>query len=141
MSISGGIKFFEKSKNLFAEGATILATTGSTSANFCIDRNPITYWRSTGSTDAVTEELIIEFDEIKDINRLLLVDHNWKDFNAQYDNAGTWTHFTSVFGIDGAKANITETAFADDTAYYEFTLVSTDKSRIQVTKTQTADQQ
>jgi len=142
MSISGGIKFMKKSKCLFADGTLIAAApSGNASAQFGIDRNPISYWRSVSSNDTITETLTIEMPAVVPLTRLLLVDHNWKDFNVQYDAAGTWTHFAGVTGLDGSMANITETVFADDTAYYEFTLVNTNKLRIQVLKTQTANQQ
>lgn len=141
MSITGGAKILKRSKCLYADGTSITATSGLTSVPFAIDRNPISFWRSVASDDTVTEELVITFDGDQTIDRLFLVDHNWKDFNVQYDNASVWTHFTSVIGIDGAKANITETAFADDTAYYEFASVTTGSIRIQVTKTMVVDAQ
>lgn len=137
---SGACKFLKKSKCLFADGATIDTTSSVGTGQLALDRNPITYWRSIGSDDTVTETLTITFDETT-IDRLFLIDHNWKDFNIKYDVLGVWTHFASVRGLDGSKTNITETAFADDTAYYEFTPVTTAKIQIQVTKTQTADEQ
>ena len=68
------------------------------------------------------------------IDRIFLIDHNWKQFTVKYDVAGVWTDFTSVVGIDGAKANISETTFADDTAYYEFAPVTTGKILVTVTR-------
>lgn len=141
MSINGGIKFFSRSQCLFADGATITASTNNSSAPQALDRNPITYWRSGSSDDTVTETLTISFDGEQTIDRLLLLDHNWKEFDVKYNLSGAWTNFTSVVGIDGAKANVSETSFADDSAYYEFASVTTDSIQINVTKTQTADEQ
>ncbi len=139
MAITGGIKFFEPSMNLGANGATISASSGDSSASMAIDRNPDTRWISVSSNDLTTETITITFDEDKDISRLLLLDHNFKGYTIQYDNGGTWTHFSSVVGLDGALANLTETAFADDSSYYEFAEVTTGSIRLQVTATQTAD--
>jgi hypothetical protein len=58
-----------------------------------------------------------------------------------YDVAGTWTHFASVVGLDGSKANITETAFVDSSAYYEFTPVTTSSIRVRINKSQVVDAQ
>lgn len=139
MSISGGIKLFDKSNNLGAEGATLLSSTGDVSSPYAIDRNPLTYWRSVGSDDLTTEILTLTFSEDKTINRILLLDHNWKQFTIKYDVSGTWTNFASVTGLDGSLSGITEATFADGTAYYEFSLVTTGMIQIQVLKTQVAD--
>lgn len=141
MAISGGVKFFKKSKCLFADGTEISATSGEAGAPLALDRNPITYWRSVDSNDTVTETIIIDLVEEMTINRIILADHNWKSFTVKYYTGGAYTHFSSVTGIDGAKANVTETVFADDTAYYEVASVSTASIEITVTTTQTANQQ
>lgn len=137
-TITGHAKFFEPSMCLDAD---ITASTGNSSAIYALDRNPDTKWRSVASTDLVTETLTITFSASKTITRLFLLDHNWKEFTIKYDVAGVWTHFTSVYGLDGSKANLSETAFADTTAYYEFASVATMGIQITVVKTQTANQQ
>ncbi len=141
MSVTGHIKFFEKSQCLSKDGALISASSGDSSSVYALDTNPDTKWRSVSSTDLVTESLTITFSEAKTITRLLLLDINWKGFVIQYNLGGTWTHFSSVYGLDGSKSNITETVFADSTAYYEFASVSTTGIRIQITTTQTANAQ
>lgn len=140
MSITGGIKFFSRNLILESEGATITATSGNGIADYCLDKNPITFWTSVGSDDTTTETLEVTLPSTT-ISRILLQNHNFKDFNIQYWNGAAYAHFASVVGLDGSKANITETAFADDTAYYEFTPVTTTKLRIQVLKSQIADAQ
>jgi hypothetical protein len=140
MSITGGIKFFGKNLVLSEDGGSIVASSGDIVSGYAIDKNPITFWESVGSDDTTTETLTLTFDEVE-IDRLILQNHNWKDFNVQYWTGVAWSHFASVIGLDGAKANITETAFADDTAYYEFTPVTTTKLRAQVLKTQVVDDQ
>lgn len=139
MAINGGVKFFDKSKNLFADGATITATSGSSSATFAIDRNKITRWRSVGSSDSITETLTITLPTATTIDRILLLDHNFKSYTVKY-NGGT--DFTSVVGLDGALGGgISETTFSDDSSYYEFASVSVTTIEIAVTTTQVADEE
>lgn len=138
--ITGHPKFFNKSQCLEKDGATIQASSGDASSTYAIDQNPSTVWRSSGSNDTTVETITVTFDSVA-INRIFLLGHNLKDFSIQYDNGGTWTHFSSVVGLDGSKANITETAFSDDTAYYEFAQVTTTQIRITANKTQTANQE
>jgi hypothetical protein len=139
--ISGGVKFFEPCQNLGVDGAVINASSGDSSATYAIDRNPDTTWRSSGSLDVTTETLTITFPETTTIDRLFLLRHNWKEFSVQYYNGSTWVNFANVTGIDGAKASISETTFSDSCAYYEFDEVSTTQLRIQVTKTQVANEE
>lgn len=141
MAISGGIKYFNQSQCLSKDGASIVSSSGLGSAEYCLDRNSDTYWLSVGSDDLTTETLTITFPESVPITRILILDHNFKDYNIMYDVAGTWTHFSSVVGLDGSLANITETAFADTTAYYEFASVTTQSIRIEILKTQVANDQ
>lgn len=140
MPITGGVKFFTGNKVLAADGGTIVASSGQIVAESAIDKNPITVWTSVGSNDATTETLTLTFNEVE-INRLLLQHHNFKDFNIQYWNGAAWAHFAGVVGLDGSLANITETAFADDTAYYEFDPVTTTQLRLQILKTHVANAQ
>lgn len=142
MSVTGGIKLFDKSMCLFQDETTIVASSGQASAERCIDRNPISYWRSVGSTDAATEELEITFNEAKTFDRIFLIDHNFKSYNVQYFSGGVYNHFASVVGVNGTSmGNVTETVYARDTSYYEFTQVTATKIRIQVTTTQVVDAQ
>jgi hypothetical protein len=140
--ITGGIKFFETSKCLFADGATAESTpsSGSVTAQYCLDRNPYTYWYTSGSNDYTTEILTITLPASSTISRLLLLDHNFKQFNIKYLNdLSVWTSFTNVKGMDGALSGISETAFSDDTAYYEFDQVTTTGIQISIDKTQVAN--
>lgn len=142
MPITGGIKFFQESKNLFEDGASATATSGIAGVNFALDKNPLTKWRSVGSSDSTTETLEITLSEESAIDRILLLDHNWKSFTVKYDSAGVFTDFTNVVGIDGSLGGgISESSFSDDTAYYEFDSVTTSKIQITATTTQTADEE
>lgn len=139
--LTGHPKIFNASMCLEVDGASILASSGDASSSYAIDRNPDTYWTSVASSDVTTETITVTFSEDKTIDSLLFLDINWKGFVVKYDNGGTWTHFASVFGLDGSKSNITETTFADDTAYYNFTEVTTGSIQITITTTQTANEE
>jgi hypothetical protein len=141
MSISGGVKFFERPVSLFSDGnIEVTASTGGGAASRALDRNRVTYWRSVGSDDTTTETITLTFTAPVTFNRIFLLDHNFQGFNVQYDLSSVWTHFTSVVGLDGSQSNVTETAFSEDSAYYEHASVTTTGVRIQVTTTQVADE-
>lgn len=135
--ISGGIKFFKQSKILNATASAPIS--GDASVSAILNANKETFYRSVGSSDAVTEEIEITFAEQKTIDRLFLVNINAKSFNVMYDVTGTWSHFANVTDVDGSQTNITETVYSNDTYYAEFDSVTTNKIRIQITETQVAN--
>lgn len=139
MAINGAIKFFNRNQALEVDGSTITSTSAA-APEFALDRNPLTYLRSVGSNDVTTETIVVIFPSSVTFNRLLFLDHNWKQFTVKYDVAGVWTNFTSVVGLDGSLGGgISETTFADNTAYYEVASVSSTKIQIIVTSTQVAN--
>jgi hypothetical protein len=141
--ISGGAKFFNTSVCLAVNGATGSSTpsAGSSTAQYCLDRNPFTYWYTSGSNDSTTEALTIVFPSSQAISRLLLIDHNFKNYTVKYWNGSAWTDFTTTVGMDGALSGgkIAETAFADSSSYYEFDSVTTTQIQISITSTQVAN--
>lgn len=142
MPITGGVKFFERSRNLFVDGASAVTSSGQAAANRALDRNPLTKWRSVGSTDATVETFEVTFPQTYVIDRISLLDINLKEFTIKYHNGVSFVDFSNVIGIDGAIfGGITETTFADTTAYYEFDAVSTDRVLITMQSTQVVDQE
>lgn len=140
MSMTGGISFFEQNSALFENGATCVASTNTADQNLILGTNKYFRWQSIGSNDATTETLIITLPASVQISRIFLVDHNFKEYTIKY-GAGAGTAFTGVVGLDGALSGITETVMARDTAYYEFTPVTTNRLVVSVLKTQTANEQ
>jgi len=142
MSISGGIKFFEKSLNLYSDGATITASSGNDSGQYCLDKNPYTVWQSVGSDDLTTETLEITFPSSTTIDRIFLLRHNFKSYTIKYDNAG-WQDFANVISIDSSTpaALISEATYSRNSSYYEFDSVTTTKIQITATLTQVVDAQ
>lgn len=138
--ISGGIKFFEISANLLVNGATVSASSGNDSAPYILGLNKDTSWRSVGSGDMTTETILMVFPIPTLIDRLFLINHNFKNYTVQYNVSGTWTDFTNVLGVDGIKSGINESDYALDTSYYEFSPVTTDSIQIVVNTTQIPNQ-
>lgn len=136
MAITGGIKFFKKNQGA---DATVSATSGDGAAKFIIDLDVDSYWTSVGSSDAETETLTIQFDGSKTLDRILLLDHNFKSFTVKYYDGSSYVAFSNVVGINGSLSGITETAFAQDSSYYEFDSVTTLSIQIAVTTTQTTN--
>lgn len=141
MSVTGGIKFFDENLADSKTGATVTASSGDPSADSILDRNQYSVWRSVGSDDTTTETLEITLDSSQSFSRLFLIRHNFKEFNVKYWS-GAWVDFSNVVGVNGATSSvISETAYAANTAYYEFDEVTTDKILISATKTQVTDEE
>jgi|GEM_PF-1727140 len=153
MGVTGGIKFFDinlaDSQRFETEAG---ATSGADSAPFVLDRNYYTVWRSVGSDDLTTETLTITIPigQNRNFNRIFLLNHNWKEYNVQYFDTIGYVDFTNVISVNGdTKSAISETDYARNSSYYEFDTVNTSTIfpgvgfllRIQVTKTQTANQE
>lgn len=138
MPITGGIKFFKKSKTSFAKGATAVASSNSAAAKNVLSSNKFVIWQSLGSDDTTTETITITFTSAT-IDRIFLLSTNFKEFTVKYDVTGTPTDFTNVIGLDGSQSVIAETAYARDSAYYEVDPVTTTKIYITATKTQIVD--
>lgn len=136
MAITGGIKVFEKSSSLLKNGGNASASSGDGAADLILSMNRYLRWDSVGSDDTTAETITITFP-LTTINRLLLIDHNLKDYSITYGAIAT--PFSNVVGIDGSKSGIVETAFSEDSSYYEFDEITTNQINITATKTQIAD--
>lgn len=146
MSITGGIKFFEKSVCLLKDGASVVVSSGDVVADYLLDTNPLTYWNSVESTDLVTESIFITFPQETEISRIFILDHNFKDLEILYLDPGTGNPTqigAGVVGLSGSAANNTdgliETTWNQNTSYYEFTPIRTSQIRIYVVTTQVAN--
>ena len=140
MTITGGIKFFERNTALFSSGTVAVATSNSASANNILTNRQLSYWQSIGTDDTTTETITVTYNKTVTIDRIILNRMNFKQFTVKYDLSSVWTDFTTVVGLDGALGGgISETAFADETAYYEVDQITTTGIQIEVLKTQVAD--
>ncbi len=138
MTISGGIKVLEKSSSLFKDGSSAVSTSATGSINNILSMNRFLRWDTIGSDDITAETITITIPSTA-MSRIFIVGHNLKDFSITYDVG--LTAFTNVVGVDGTKTGIVETAFSENTAYYEFDSVTTTQINIIATKTQVANEQ
>lgn len=139
MSMTGGISFFDKSKCLFKDGASCVASSNTGDQNLVLGTNKYYRWESIGSDDMTTETITITLPSAVAISRIFLLGHNFDTFQIQY---GSSSDFANVTGLDSYSSNdISETGFARDTAYYEFDSVTTDTIILTVDTTQTTDAQ
>lgn len=116
MSISGGMKFFDKSLAVaHSSGVSISASEGDGTALYAIDKRGDTNW--SGSSSDITRDIITLVTPSITIDRLILRKHNWKGFHIQYDNGSGYTDFQSVVGLDGAKVDRDYASFPDQDSY------------------------
>lgn len=140
--INGAVKFFEQNYALFRDGGTANASSNDAAAKFFLDISRYTQWESLGSNDLTTETITVTLKLSQLVDRLFLVDMNFKEFTIKYDNGGGFVDFTNVVGVNGVEsALISETDFAHDTAYYQFDPVTTNRFQITCLKTKVADVQ
>lgn len=139
MSMTGGISFFEKSKSLFEDGATAVASSNTDAQNLLLGNNKYFKWQSSGSDDLTNETITITLPSAIEISRLFLLNHNLKNFNIKYNTGGA-NDFANVTGLDDfSESTLTVAGFARDVAYFEFDAVTTDTIVITASTTQITD--
>jgi len=180
-SITGYFKAL-KQNYLVTNTVTLTASTGTATIENIKDFDKETAWSSVGSNDTVKETIDIVFTSAVTVDRLVLLQMNFKYFGVFFWDGGQWKNFTGVhsvlspatvpgaiYGTDvygtgtygftpsnGAVygtskygsaiyaepgAGIQETENNDTSKYYEFSLVTTTKIRIEVLRTITPDAQ
>lgn len=129
--------------NLFKDGTIIdSATSNLAGAKYMLDTNEYTQWESVGSNDLTEETIVVTLPSSKSINRMLLTDFNFKDFDVMYWNGSAYAAFTNVIGVNGdVFTGVASTTYARNSGYFEFDLVSTTEVRIRVRTTQVANAQ
>ena len=157
-TITGMVKILKQSFFL-TKGFTLAVLTGSSTKDNIFDLDRATQWTSSGSNDSTLETVIVTFTTAQSINRLMIIDMNFKQFNIQYWDGTAYTDFTGVFdtapsntgvygtgtygstvyGTEGTTSAINFLINGDTTKYFEFDTVSTTQVRISVTKTIATD--
>lgn len=149
-TISGMMKVFYNNF-LIDYTNTITSLSGSTSLANLTDLDRTTRWLSQGSSDLVTEYINIVFNTAQTINRLVLLNMNWKNFHIMYWDGSSWLDFqnvytlsttpagavygTAVYGTDVYSEAVADSANADSSRYFEFDTVSTTTIRIEINTT------
>ncbi len=138
-TITGFTKVFYKNF-LVDQGNSITVSSRATTANYIKDLDRATRWLSSGSDDLTQESIVIAFDYPQTIDRIMLLNFNFKKYTIKYDNSG-WTNFSNVYTTKtgNVASAISETTNADNARYYEFTPVTTSQIQILVDETIVAD--
>lgn len=135
--MSNNIQFFKKNKiDLDVTQVVITATddvatdNGQASADLLRNRNNTSGWMTTDSDDTATTTLEANMVNQNDIDNIILVNHNFKEFTIQYWNGLSYVNFSPT---------INQTTNAETTSRFSFTKVTTSKIKITITATQTAN--
>ena len=135
--MSAQIRFFNKNKiDLSNSLASITITDavatndGQSFADFMRNRNQVSAWQTTGSTDAALTEILSDMSDEREIDSIIIAGHNFKAFTIQYWNGSSFVDFATP---------ISETINTDTTNFFQFTKVSTKQVKIIVQNTQVVD--
>lgn len=131
--MSSQIIFFRKNWADFEKSyVTVTASEGQDNAANILDRSNRTAWGTDGSTDASNTQLVIDMGDIGEIDSILLVKHNFKNFLIEYwDDVGlAWLGFATA---------IHPTNCTDETSYFSVSRVNTSKLRVTIYGTQVAN--
>jgi len=101
--------------------------TGQSFVEYIRDRKNTSGWATTGSSDTATCSLIAELASGLDINSVLLIDHNFKDYDLSYWDGIQWVSIESVTGNTATSS------------YHFFTQAVVYKIKIEINATQIVD--
>lgn len=125
----GRIKFLDS--NYLDSNTSYTFTSANTAlAKFLYDRKTNTKLQSSGSDDLTPEVWIFDYGADKDIDRLLITNHNIKAGKIEYWNGAAYVDFSAAIAWSGNSTTQN---------YYEFTSVSTDKIRLTMDTTIAVD--
>lgn len=139
-TITGMMKAFYKNY-LVQYGQATTVSTGTTTAAYLYDFDRSTRWISSGSNDSTQESITINFESSQTINRICLLNTNFKNFTIKYDNSG-WQNFTNVYSKKSDLTPVTGIAVttnSDIARYFEFDSVTTSAIQILINTTITAN--
>jgi hypothetical protein len=132
-----GIRFFEKNKidltfdNVAITVTDLVATdSGQAFVNLMRNRRNDSGWTTTDSTDAANTELIFDFGDLVEINRIFLIQHNLKAYTIQYWDGAAYQNFSTP---------ISETNNSAVDKLHEFNNVETSRVKLVITGTMVAD--
>lgn len=132
-----GIKFYKKNiYDLTNQDAVTTVTdavavsTGQSFVNFMRNRDLRSGWITTGSSDAANTEVEIDFNDVREFDRIMILAHNLKSFNIKHWDGVDWQDFSTP---------IVETTNSAGSNYYEFTKVFASKVKLTILGTQVAN--
>jgi len=133
MPSTGQITFYRKNHIDLDRPNPILSVTdsvaiedGSASLQFLRNRNNNSGWITSGSDDTANTELLIDLKDFQDVDQVMLVKHNFKDYLVEYWDGAAFQLYVDTVG------DIKDTTILDNP-------VNTSKLRITIYTTQVTD--
>lgn len=120
-------------RNYVDDESVITVSHGNSSKHYLFDRDPASTWLTSGANSDATEiSIIVEFYEggvavDKDIDRVLIANHNLEDWIFEYWDGSAW------------QTVVTKTGDTAGTTMEDFGEVNTTKVKLTATATQTTD--
>lgn len=106
----------------------VATNTGQDFVGFMRNRNNASGWATTGSDDSADTEIVFNFNDLKEFNRIMFVQHNFKDFKVEYlDTSAVWQDIETI------------TNNQIDTTYIEFDRVEGSQVKLTINSTQEID--
>jgi hypothetical protein len=142
------ILFFEKSKIDLDLGAQVVITptdsvatdTGAGAASYIRNRDNVSGWGTTGSSDAAGTTLAVMFGDQQDIDSLFMLVHNFKSFTVQYyDTSNALQSFSVPISTSGLAVQSYSPGGAFRSDFFQFGKVTATGLLITVNSTITAN--
>jgi hypothetical protein len=108
---------------------SITATEGSSSIASVLDRSNRSCWGTQGSVDANNTQIVVNLVDVRTLDSILLLKHNFASFKLEYwdDVNLIWVTIQSVSGITAASS------------YFSFASILTSQIRVTIYGTQVAN--
>ena len=101
---------------------TVASNDGATFLDFLRNRNNRSAWLTTDSDDSANTEIIAELTDLRDLDTIILVKHNFAAYTLQYwDGVSAWVDFSTPIAVTGN---------ADETTFHQFDKVETSRIRL-----------
>lgn len=125
------IRFFYKNEADYSNTNMIVtASQGNEFAMRALNRSNLSSWVTTGSVDADNTTFEIEYNESKNLDSILLIGHNFKNFTIQYFNGVSYVDFPTAI-------NVTNNTSVN--SFFQFTETQVEKVKLTITGTMVAN--
>ncbi len=123
--MSSQIIFYNKSiVDIDFPSTSVTASEGQAYAYLPMNRNNRSAWQTTGSADANNTTYTVDFGQLRDIDTIVMIIHNFKAFTIKYWNGSSYVNFSTP---------IAETVNAAETNFYHFNTTTTSKIQLIIT--------
>lgn len=125
------IRFFRKNEADYSNTTmTVTASQNNEFAMRALNRSNLSSWVTTGSVDADNTTFEVDFHEPRNLDSILLVNHNFKNYTIQYYNGSSYVDFTPAINVSNGVLI---------TSFFQFTQVAVEKVKLTITGTQVAN--